>query len=123
MELHRLFTLNRSKLLVAVAAALVAACGTGADRRTDNLAVGMSKDSAIIVMGGERPSRTDSYLMGGKYIESMLFIRPGSEPEGIDTLPDRERTPVVAIDGSIAGWGWKYWDSVASANRIQVPPK
>ena len=120
-----MFTFGRRSpiSLVPVAAALIAACGGGTDPRTENLAVGMSKDSAVIVMGGERPSRTDSYLTGGKYIESMLFIRPGSEPEGVDTLTDRERTPVIVIDGTVAGWGWKYWDSVASGNRIQVPPK
>lgn len=101
---------------------LVSACQRG-DPRLDNLAVGITKDSAIAVMGGERPSRVDPYLTGGQYIEAMLFIPPDRVPEGTDTLPDRRRSPVVAINGVVTGWGWDYWDSVATANRIVVPPK
>lgn len=103
---------------------LLAGCGPGEDTRVANLTVGISKDSAITAMGGERPSRIDPYLTGGQYIESMLYIRPGGEPTGTDTIPDRERTPVVVINGLLTGWGWAYWDSVASANNIPVaPPK
>lgn len=87
-----------------------------------SLTVGISKDSAITAMGGERPSRIDPYLTGGQYIESMLYLRPGEAATGTDTIPDRERTPVVVINGLLTGWGWAYWDSVATANNIPVPP-
>lgn len=87
-----------------------------------DLATGISKDSAIVVMGGERPSRIDPYLVSGNYVESMLFIRPGTEPVGVDTLPDRARTPVVVINGTVAGWGWGFWDSVATVHNIPLSP-
>ena len=101
---------------------LVAACGPGEDTRVANLSVGISKDSAITAMGGERPSRIDPYLTGGQYIEAMLYNRSGSAPTATDTIPDRERTPVVVINGLLTGWGWAYWDSVATANNIPVAP-
>lgn len=104
-------------LLVAIAA-----CGPKEDPRLKDLSTGISKDSAIIVMGGERPSRIDPYLVSGNYVESMLFIRPGTEPVGVDTLPDRKRTPVVVINGAVAGWGWAFWDSVATAHNIPLSP-
>ena len=116
-----LFPLRRAVLPV-VLLLLAAACQRG-DARLDNLAVGISKDSVIAVMGGERPSRIDPYLSGGQYIETMFFIPVRARPEGTDTLPDRKRSPVVAINGAVAGWGWAFWDSVATAHRIVVPPK
>lgn len=109
-----------SGLLVVLVA--VAGCGGGEDPRLKDLAVGISKDSAITVMGGERPSRIDPYLVSGDYVETMLFIRPGTEPVGVDTLPDRERTPVVVINGTVSGWGWVHWDSVATAHNIPLSP-
>lgn len=102
--------------------AVVAGCGPGEDPRLQDLTVGISRDSTITVMGGERPSRVDPYLVEGNYIESMLFIRPGTEPVGVDTLPDRKRTPVVVINGTLSGWGWNYWDSVATAHNIPLSP-
>lgn len=112
----------RAAGLLAILAG-VASCGTGEDPRLENLTVGISRDSTIAVMGGERPSRVDPYLVGGNYIESMLFVRPGTEPAGADTLPDRERTPVVVINGTLSGWGWDYWDSVATAHNIPLSPE
>lgn len=113
--------LRRMAPAVALLAA-VAACAPREDPRLKDLSVGISKDSAITVMGGERPSRVDPYLIGGQYIEAMLFIRPGTQPVGVDTLPDRERSPVVVINGNVAGWGWGFWDSVATANKIPLSP-
>jgi len=106
-------------LVLAVAAA---ACSRE-DPRVANLSVGISKDSAITAMGGERPSRIDPYLTGGQYIEAMYYIRPGGEPAAGESVPDREQTPVVAVNGILTGWGWAHWDSVASANNIPVAPK
>lgn len=101
----------------------VAACAPKEDPRLKDLTVGISKDSAIAIMGGERPSRVDPYLVGGQYIESMLFIQPGTQPVGVDTLPDRKRSPVVMINGNVAGWGWGFWDSVSTANGIPLSPQ
>lgn len=113
--------LSRRFLIVPLSLIVgVAACGPGEDARVANLTVGISKDSVITAMGGERPSRIDPYLTGGQYIESMLYFRPGAAPTATDSIPDRERTPVVVINGLLTGWGWAYWDSVASANNIPV---
>lgn len=98
-------------------------CGAGEDTRVANLNVGISRDSAITAMGGVRPSRIDPYLTGGQYIEALLYVREGREPVGTDTVPDRERTPVIAVNGLVTGWGWDHWDSVATANNIPVAPK
>lgn len=114
---------KRAGLVAAmVSAVALTACG-GEDPRLANLSVGISKDSAIVIMGGERPSRVDPYLVNGQFIESMLFVRPGSEPVGVDTLADRERTPVVVVNGEVKGWGWGFWDSVSTANSIPLSPQ
>jgi hypothetical protein len=95
--------------------AVVAGCGSG-DAHLKSLAVGISKDSVVKLMGVEKPQRVDPYLTNGHYIEAMYYRKPGQS----DSVPDRNLSPVVVIDGKLVGWGWKTWDSIAGANKIQV---
>lgn len=88
-----------------------------ADARLERLSVGISKDSVFQVMG-EKPRRNDPYLVHGQYIEAMYFPRQGANEA--DATQDRSMTPVIAINQKVTGWGWAYWDSVASANAIEV---
>ncbi len=92
-----------------------------ADPRLERLAVGIGKDSVTAVMEGEQPKRVDPYLNNGQYIEAMLYPRKGKTDSA--SFPDRKMTPVVVINGKLAGWGWTYWDSAAAANHISVAPK
>jgi hypothetical protein len=102
---------------LALAAAL-AACSSG-DTRLKQLSVGITKDSALKVMGSQPPTRTDPFLTDGKFIEVMYFAPAGSA----DSLPDREMSPLVAVDGKLVGWGWEMLDSVAAATKIPVAAK
>ncbi len=101
---------------------LAGACGPGEDPRVANLSTGISRDSALSVMGGGTPTRVDPYLVAGEYIEVLFYDRPGREPTSPGGEADRERTPVVVIDGLVTGWGWAHWDSLATAHNIAVPP-
>lgn len=100
-----------------VAAGALVSCGPK-DNRLEQLTVGISKDSALKVMGVEKPTRTDPYLTGGKFIELMYFAPPG----GADSVPDRDMSPLVAVNGLLVGWGWETVDSVAGATKIPVAP-
>ena len=97
--------------------AALAACASG-DARVKQLTVGISKDSALKVMGVAQPTRTDPYLTDGKTIELMYFAPAGST----DSVPDREMTPLVAVNGLLIGWGWETLDSVSTSTKIQVAP-
>jgi len=98
--------------------AALAACGPK-DKRLAQLSVGISKDSALKVMGVAAPTRIDPFLTDGKFIELLYFAAPGV----VDSVPDREMTPLVAVNGLLIGWGWETVDSVAGATRIPVAPK
>ncbi len=100
-----------------VAAGALAACSSG-DSRLKQLTVGISKDSALKVMGVEKPARTDPYLTDGKFFELMYFAPLGAA----DSVPDREMSPLVAVNGLLVGWGWETVDSVAGATKIPVAP-
>ena len=104
--------------VVLALAALLTGCSSG-DARFKQLAVGITKDSALKVMGAQAPTRTDPYLTEGKFIEIMYFAPAGST----DSLPDREMSPLVAVDGKLVGWGWEVLDSVAAATKIPVAEK
>jgi hypothetical protein len=94
----------------------LAACSRG-DARMEKLAVGIPKDSALAVLGVAKPDRIDPYVVGGHYIEALYIAKPGADS---GSTPDRQMTPVVAVDGNLVGWGWKYWDSVATVHHIVV---
>ncbi|MFN0180810.1 MAG: hypothetical protein ACKVZ0_18565 [Gemmatimonadales bacterium] len=109
--------LGRGLLWIGLAA--VVGCERG-DPRINDLTVGIPKDSAVAVMGGA-PTVIEPYLINGLYIEAMFYARPG-KTDSASKAP-RKMTPVVAINGKLAGWGWVYWDSLAPANQIPVAPK
>lgn len=92
-----------------------------ADSRLKNLHAGMALDSVVPAMEGAKASRTDPFLIQGQYIQTLYFPRKGKTDSV--SLTDRKMSPVVAINGKVAGWGWTYWDSVAGANRIPVAEK
>jgi hypothetical protein len=108
--------------VLALAAALLLVSCRKEDPRVKNLAVGIPKDSALSVMGVKPTDHGQAYLMGGKYIEAFIVRKEGVEGPS-DSLTRGDLTPVVVVDGKLAGWGWKHWDSVADANKIAVKQK
>ena len=98
--------------------AAVAGCNSG-DARSKTLAAGIPKDSVVKLMGVDKPQRVDPYLTNGHYIEAMYYRGLGAS----DSVADRKLFPVVVIDGKLVAWGWKSWDSIAGANKIQVAKK
>ena len=102
---------------LALAAAL-AGCSSG-DARLKQLTVGISKDSALKVMGAAQPVRADGYLIDGKSLEVLYFAPAGAA----DSLPDRQLVPLVAVNGQLIGWGWETLDSVAAETKIPVAAK
>ena len=112
----------RQRSLIRLAAplflvAIVAGCS--GDARFKTLEAGIPKDSVVKLMGADSPQRIDPYLTGGHYIEAMYYRKPGQT----DSVADRKLSPVVVVDGKLAGWGWKTWDSIAVANKIAVAKK
>lgn len=96
----------------------IALTGCGGDKRFGQLAAGMSKDSALAIMGVQKPKKVEAYMSKGHYIEAFYYYPTGkSEAPG---LTDRQLSPVIVIDGVLAAWGWNKWDSIAVANRIVV---
>jgi len=78
----------------------------------------MAKDSALALLGDRPQERPATYLIKGQLIESVMLRREGAEGP-LDSLTQKQVTPIVMIDGKLAGWGWVYWDSVAGANKIE----
>lgn len=102
-----------------VLALVVSGCERG-DARLEQLTVGISKDSVVAVMGAPA-RRVDPFLSRGQYIEAMYFAKDGGS--GAEARTDRSLSPVIVVNGQLAGWGWTYWDSVATEHNIPVEPK
>lgn len=107
-------------LAALVAALLLSGCGAGEDPRVTNLAQGISKDSAMAVMGGPPGDLPEVYLKSGRLIETYMFRRETAPMGSLASLTRENLTPVVLLDGTLSGWGWDHWDSVAAANQITV---
>ncbi|MGH7711200.1 MAG: hypothetical protein ACREOG_07945 [Gemmatimonadaceae bacterium] len=112
-------------MTVLAAGAALVACG---DARLRELKVGMTRDSVLIALGSAPPDSEaflfdkDQYIVDGKSIE-VFYYDPKSRLAFVDSVPGEELTPVVLLGGKVAGWGWDYWDSVATSIRVQPPHK
>jgi uncharacterized protein DUF3192 len=102
-----------TRILVFGAGLLLAGCG---DSRLRKLAVGISKDSTMHIMGA-RPDRAEAYLTGGKMIEALFYGKAGADS---GQTPEAELTPVVIVDGQLTGWGRDEWQKVATEHKIQI---
>lgn len=107
-------------MTLLAALSLCGAIACGSDARFKHLSVGISRDSALQLMGVEKPARVDPFLVNGHYFEVIYYAKPGSDGVGV---PDRKLSPVVVVDGKLVGWGWKSLDSVAGANKLPVAGK
>src|SRR5688500_2051264 len=100
----------RTLLAMAIGSLGLLGCSTE-DAPQQDLNAGITKDSAIAVLGGSAGERPAVYLIKGKMIEAIMVRHQGAEGP-LDSLTRKQYSPVVMIDGKLAGWGWKYWDSV-----------
>lgn len=92
---------------------ILAACG---DSRLRKLSVGISKDSALQIMGG-KPDRAEAYLTNGQMIEALFYGAAGADS---GATPEEKLTPVVIVNGQLQGWGKEDWEKVAAEHKIQV---
>ena len=119
---------RRAAVLVAATSLVVlAACG---DSRIGALSTGISRDSAVKVLGGGAEGdslanvyRQETYINNGRMINVLLYNKDGIVQASDSTVPDNKLTPVVTVDGKVSGWGWAHYDSVAKANNIAVKPR
>ncbi len=105
---------------------VLAACG---DARVKKLDEGISRDSVLSILRDGAPAlgadslphvyENAAYLVEGRNYEVFYYTK-GDEVAGADSLPAKKLTPIVLVDGSVTGWGWKYWDSVATSIKLPV---
>jgi hypothetical protein len=115
---------SRGSVIVLGAALLFAACGGGdvGASRLKSVREGMSRDSAILLMGRgplsatlsdtlrlEQGFRRSAYFIDGALVEVLYYREvPGSVREGVTRQTE---TPIVVKDGRVLGWGWRYFDA------------
>ena len=122
-------SVSRSALTLSVMAAVMVATACE-DKRVKELHSGMPRDSVVNAISrdmkpGAPPDSLGNvytrnrYLIAGKNYE-VLFFTTNNEKAGKDTVPWKKLTPLVLVDGKLAGRGWDYWDSVSTANKIPL---
>ena len=121
---------TRASIVSIVSSLLLAsACS---DTRLEKMSTGISRDSALAIINegasGDslaRVYRQESYLLANKegnvHVANVLFYNKSGDKEADDSTLSRDATtPIVLLNGSVVGWGWAYYDSVAKANNIPV---
>ena len=109
--------------LMVLGLGVLAACGTpeaGAER-LEQLTEGISRDSLFRILGEgplsasyadtmrvERGFRRSRYLVDGTMYD-VIYVRdePGDVSEAVEQ--SRETPIVLGKDGTVMGWGWKYY--------------
>jgi hypothetical protein len=114
-----------SAFVIAAATIALTACG---DSRVRGLSEGISKDSALKILGEGAPEgdslrniyKHDRYLVEGAMYDVYLFD-PKNRKAWVDkSVPDKELTPVVFVNNKVEGWGWGDMDELAQKHNIQV---
>jgi len=119
------------RMLVPCALVSAAVLGACEDKRVQAVDSGISRDSLVSVIAHDLPANAKSdsfpnvyirerYLMGGKNYE-VLYFTPNNEKAqtGKDTAWDK-LTPIVLMNNLTLGKGWKFWDSISTANKIPL---
>lgn len=118
----------RSRWPTATAIVLLAALAgcSDVDPRIKELETGVSRDSALKVLGGTPTDSTPyiydvgRFLIDGRNIE-VLYYDPKGRRRYRDSVPGDELTPVVVEGGNVTAKGWAEWDAIAGPLGIQVP--
>ena len=118
------------RLAIGGAAALAVVLGACSDARIGKLTAGISRDSALKVINDgstgdslARVYKQETYLVDGKLINVLFYNKDGIKQESDSALATDDQTPIVSVAGSVTGWGWTHYDSVAKANNIATSPK
>jgi hypothetical protein len=99
------------------------------DRRLRQLDIGISRDSMVTIVSGGVPARLDtipniykrlSYFVDTKQFDIYLFDSDDRKAWTDPLVEDKELTPIVLIDGRVAGWGWDYMDELTEQYRIEA---
>ena len=122
---HRSLARLASLPFATAAVVVLTACG---DSRLRALDVGISKDSLITLVGQGAPAddtlpnlyRHSQYFVDGKMFDVYYFDPKNRDIVVTPDVADQELTPLVVIDGKLAGSGWNYMDDVTDKHRIQA---
>jgi hypothetical protein len=105
--------------LFVVVAVLICSC-SAINRNNENimnLKVSMTQDEVLKTMG--TPAASESYeAVGGERV-SILYYRTEEKLTAITTVKD-ECTPIVFINGKLAGWGEKMLASNINLLRVKT---
>jgi hypothetical protein len=119
----------RQRVGVVAGAGLLGLLVACEDKRLSNLDTGITRDSAVTVLAQKiKGSGSDAepnvytkerYLIEGKTYE-VLYFTPNNEKVGKDTVPWAALTPLVFVENKLVAKGWPGWDSIATANHIEL---
>ncbi len=64
------------------------------------------------------PVRHETHLLGSTEIEVLYYVTNVKNSDGVIT--NDELTPLVLVDGILAGWGWTYLRTFTADNDLTL---
>jgi hypothetical protein len=135
-------------LTVAVAGLTAAGCSQGFEQvqsesraKLFRLEVGQTRQQVLEEMGTEpqtfnqgvfrsdgvvpNPYDSETHLLGTTEIEVLYYVTNVKNKDGVIT--NDELTPLILVNGILAGWGWNYLQTFTADNDLtligpQAPP-
>lgn len=123
------FPIRRRSAFVVTAFALItvglAAC---TDSRISALTVGISKDSALKVIGKGAPEgdslrniyRRVQFFTDSRLFDIYLFDAKDRKAWKDSTVADKDLVPVVMVGDKLEGYGWRYMDDLTTKYKLNV---
>ena len=66
----------------------------------------------------DNPFRTSSFERDTLTFELLYYYTDLKRADGAKT--DDEMTPIVLINGRLAGWGWDFWEDTANKYELRI---
>jgi hypothetical protein len=118
----------RSVLARALLIAVIASLAACEDSRIRALDEGIPRDSALKILDAVPPPNDPEikvYRHNEYYIDNRLYEVWYFDPEGrreVDEIvPESKLTPIVIVEGKVAGWGRNFLRKLADEKKIPVP--
>jgi hypothetical protein len=119
------------RILVPCALVGSAVLGACTDKRVQAVDSGISRDSLVSVIAHDLPANAKSdsfpnvyirerYLMAGKNYEVLYFTPNNDKAQAGKDTAWGKLTPIVLMNNLTLGKGWKFWDSISTANKIPL---
>lgn len=119
-----------TRLAVTLSVALAVAACQRNDPRVEQLTRGISRDSSLVILNdGTAPAAgtlphafsSGDMLVNGANYTVLYYSSKLAEGQTAADVRQRDVTPLIIQNGTLVGWGWEFFNNMASQTHFATP--